>query len=468
MNRRQQGKGIAAVIASATVLGLGAVAVGVAASTPPVNEELIAPGVQVAGVPVGGLTRAAAAEKVRAWARTAVAAPVTFVAPRSGRRWNLALHDAGGRFDVEPAVDAAYRIGRGGTWVTRLVERFRPPHYAVELEPEFHFDESKLEKALAPIAGAIRVPARNVRARREGAVLVVTRPERKGVRLDVNSTVHALLQNGEQALRDGGKATLVVTEELPALRGDDLGVVSHELASYSTSYGSSIANRRHNVEKAAAYIDGTLLAPGDVFSYNDVVGPRTRRRGWRTAPEYLRGEVVQGTGGGVCQPSSTLYNAVLLANLKIVERTNHSMPVAYVPAGRDATVSYGSLDLRFQNSTDAPIYIAARAGRGRLTMAIYGKEPAVKPDVRIVSGARRGRRNGGFAVSTWRVVRTADGEERREYLSTSSYKPHVEASPSRPRRRTAAARRARRPAPRTIPASRPAPAPEPATTPPSA
>jgi vancomycin resistance protein YoaR len=182
-------------------------------------------------------------------------------------------------------------------------------------------------------------------------------------------------------------------------------------------------------------MDGTLLAPGETFSYNDIVGPRSPRLGWRNAPTYQDGQVVPGPGGGICQTSTTLYNAVLRANLKVVERRNHSMPVHYAPAGCDATVNYGSQDFKFQNNTPGPVYVQALTARGRLTFNLYGTAEATPPKIDVVTGRHSSRRGGGFAVATYKVIHEADGTTKREYLGTSSYRPMGSQTASRPRPR---------------------------------
>ena len=428
---------IATAVAATVLIGAGAMAAGVAASSGGWSlqeTDAIARGVRVADVSVGELTREQATERLREWSRKELTKPVTLTAPVTGRRWNLTVYDVGGRYDIDQAVEEAYKVGRGGNWLERLMARSRAARSNVTIEPEFLFSENKLKKRLTAIGETIKVQPRNARAQMEGSVLVVTRSERKGVSLDVDATAEAVLKNGEESLKDGSTAKLVINEVKPGVTADELGEVGHLLGSYSTYYGSSTYNRRCNVELAASKINGTLLGPGEIFSYNDVVGPRTRRLGWRTAPEYRDGQVVDGVGGGVCQVSTTLYNTALFSNLKIVKRQNHSMPVAYVRAGRDATVYYDALDLQFQNNTDGPIYLAAHGRGGRLTMSVFGKPPAEKQEVRIVSGSRRGNRSGGFTVSTWRVVTNESGESKREFLSTDYYRPHTPA-PSRVARR---------------------------------
>lgn len=160
-------------------------------------------------------------------------------------------------------------------------------------------------------------------------------------------------------------------------------LLSDELASYSTKYMTSNVPRSNNVELAAKYINGKILLPGDEFSYNGTVGKRTVERGFKAASVYENNKMVDGLGGGICQTSSTLYAAVLYADLEVVERHEHSLEVSYAPLGMDATVAYGSLDFRFKNNTNAPLKIVATAGRGVVTVKLLGTKENKNKTVKI-------------------------------------------------------------------------------------
>ena len=131
--------------------------------------------------------------------------------------------------------------------------------------------------------------------------------------------------------------------------------------------------RVRNVTIATSHINGTLLAPGVTFSYNDVVGKRSEEGGYEKAIIFVKGRHVEDIGGGICQTASTLYNAVLRSGLRVVRRQPHCTPVVYVPYGLDATVAYGVVDFQFRNDTDYPVYIYAKANGRSLTFRIYGK-----------------------------------------------------------------------------------------------
>ena len=171
----------------------------------------------------------------------------------------------------------------------------------------------------------------------------------------------------------------------PDITTDEIGSEGFPdlLGTYKTYYNSSNKDRTTNLRLASNKIDGTVLMPGETFSYNKVVGERTIAAGYKEAPIYAGGKVVDGIGGGICQVSSTLYNAVIFANLDIVSRTNHRFVPSYVTAGRDATVVYGSIDFKFKNTRKYPIKIESSVSGGVAKVSIYGMKEEKEYDVKI-------------------------------------------------------------------------------------
>ncbi|HYK73433.1 MAG TPA: VanW family protein [Pseudoneobacillus sp.] len=142
------------------------------------------------------------------------------------------------------------------------------------------------------------------------------------------------------------------------------------VATYETHFDSSVAGRTKNIELSAQAINNVLLGVGDVFSFNTTVGPSDAEHGYQKAMEAVNGKLVEGIGGGICQTSSTLFNAVDQIGVKYVEKHHHSVNVGYVPKGRDATVSYGGLDFRFENTSGVPLLIKAYTNKGTLTVEL--------------------------------------------------------------------------------------------------
>jgi vancomycin resistance protein YoaR len=202
-----------------------------------------------------------------------------------------------------------------------------------------------------------------------GSVRVIS--SKPGLGVDVPATARALA--AAAFAPTGRSARLAVATKQPerttqeAKRMGITGVVS----SYTTSYGGT-PGRLHNVQLVAQLIDDTLIPPGTVFSFNATTGERTPEKGFQTAPVIINGELQNGIGGGVCQVSTTVFNAAFEAGLSIEERTNHALYISHYPLGRDATVDYPSLDLRFKNDTGRWLLLRTFVGSGSLTVNLYG------------------------------------------------------------------------------------------------
>lgn len=186
---------------------------------------------------------------------------------------------------------------------------------------------------------------------------------------------------------DKDSYTIPLKTLYPNVKTSDIGIEAFPnlLSSYSTSFASSSSNRATNVSLATNKINGKVLMPGEVFSFNDTVGKRTSQAGFKVAGVYMNGQVATDYGGGICQVSSTLYNAVLRANLEIVDRSNHMFEVGYVPIGTDATVSWGAPDFKFKNSRSYPIKIVTSSSNRKCVVKFYGLKESEEYDIEIVS-----------------------------------------------------------------------------------
>ena len=177
---------------------------------------------------------------------------------------------------------------------------------------------------------------------------------------------------------------LKLTKAKVTINDIDSSAFRYQVSTFSTNYDPGYTSRVNNLRLAASKINGKILKPGEIFSFNEVVGKRTVEAGYTNAPIFVNGQVEDGTGGGICQISSTLYNAALLANLKIVDRRNHNYTTSYLKAGRDATVVYGAIDFKFQNTRKYPIKIEASVSGGVARFTIYGVKEENEYTVKII------------------------------------------------------------------------------------
>lgn len=197
-------------------------------------------------------------------------------------------------------------------------------------------------------------------------------PEILGKKINVEETLKAVL-NAEE----GEKVNFEVEKTEPEITSEMLKNTIVEIGSYSTPLLDDSESRVNNIQIAAENINYYKIMPGEVFSFNEALGKRTQSKGYEKAPIIIKTEEGPkkgfGVGGGVCQLSSTLYNAVKEAGLEVTERHSHSKKVGYVPKGEDATVSYGSADFKFRNNKDYPIMIKISVSKGRVTAVILEK-----------------------------------------------------------------------------------------------
>ncbi len=195
------------------------------------------------------------------------------------------------------------------------------------------------------------------------------------------------------------------------------------LSSYSTKYATSNRDRTTNLQLAANKINGTVLMPGETFSYNKVVGERTIAAGYKEAPIYVSGEVVDGLGGGICQITSTLYNAVVYANLEVTQRSNHQFVPSYVTASRDATVVYGSIDFQFKNNRNYPIKITCSVSGGIAQFQIFGMKQDDDYEVEI-SSYETGRTATAIYSEAYKILKRDGKVVSKVLLSKDTYKRH--------------------------------------------
>lgn len=253
-------------------------------------------------------------------------------------------------------------------------------------------------------------------------------------------------QNAFIASQDS--CTIPLKVLIPAVTTNQIGTEAFPdlLGSFSTTFATSNVNRSTNIRLAGAKINGTVVMPGETFSYNQTVGKRTAAAGFKAAAVYAGGEVTTGIGGGICQVSSTLYNSVLLSNLEIVERYNHGFNPGYVPAGRDATVSWGGPDLKFKNNRNYPVRVVCTVKGGTISVQIFGLKTDNDYNVEIQSYITSyiqyktiERKDATLAKGTTKVIQSGSNGCRsvcyrilkkngevisKTLLSTDTYSPH--------------------------------------------
>lgn len=373
---------VRAIVLVTAVICVSAIVSFVSAVALAGRGEKIFPGVSVSGVNLGNKTKVEASEALSKY--TEVLRNKVVVVQFKGGSGNLNLSAIDLQANTASMIDKAYRAGRQGSFLEQWQYRRNIAQNGLEIPFEFSVSKGKLKAVLENMTKGIRVPPRD-------AKLIVTPEETiqivegsSGVGIDINDAFEQLLG----IVKEGNEPEIIITtvEIKPAVTTEDVrnmkvnGVVSE----FTTSFNTKMVNRTFNVKVAAAAVDGQIVKPGEVFSFNKVVGPRSTEAGYKEAKVIINNEFVDSLGGGVCQVSSTLYNALLKADVEIVQRSPHSLVVKYVPLGQDAAVAMGVKDLQFRNNMPSALVIKSSVRGNSLVIKLFG-DVSLKKSISVVN-----------------------------------------------------------------------------------
>lgn len=406
------------------------------------ETERIAEGVYIGSIYVGGMTEEEAAAAVQAYLEKAADVEITLVAGEESV--GVTAENLGIEFSDMSLIEEAMDVTRGGNLIKRYKDKKDLENGDKVINMRLSVNRDTVSALLEEKAEELNQEAvDNGLIREDGEFSFVKGAQ--GIEVNVAESV-ALVEAFVRDNWDGTAAEIELAAEIVEPRGseDELAQITDLLGGYSTNYKDSNANRCTNITIAAGLINGTILYPGDEFSVADAIGPLDASNGYKLAGAYENGQTVESYGGGVCQVSSTLYNAVILAELEVTERSNHSMIVSYVKPSMDAAIAGDYKNLCFVNNQDLPIYIEGYTVGKDVFFNIYGHEtrPANRvvtyeseivsredPGIQFVAtgdpvgyiGVAQGA-HVGYVARLWKVV-TVDGvEESREIVNKSTYK----------------------------------------------
>jgi vancomycin resistance protein YoaR len=323
-------------------------------------------------VHVGDMPAADAAIALDKWWKDAVSRSINLKSSLLTDSGTVTPADLGIGFDKEATMDLAPRAS--------ILDAFRKVP-ATHVKPVLTLNAEQLAGLKKELESHLKSPSRAKVFFASGKI--VREPETGNAEVNLPGLQNALLL----AILHESNLEVPFLVGLKRVPDADLASITEIESEFTTKFPTSKKTRCSNIRLASSKLDGIVLLPGEQVSFNGTVGRRTQEAGFQIAGVYKNGKHDVDVGGGICQVSSTFYNAALLANLKIVERHNHSMPVPYVPLGRDATVDYGSLDLEIENNTDHAIAIDSEYHPGKLTFRILGRKNR-ELDVKIESDSR--------------------------------------------------------------------------------
>ncbi|MCR5785573.1 MAG: VanW family protein [Eubacterium sp.] len=329
-------------------------------------------GVSVGAVYVGGMDEESAKAAIEAYV-SAVEAGSTYLVGDIGEV-EVENSSFGITYDVDAAVENALSYGTTGNLISRYKQIKDAENGGCTLDMNIEVDEEATTTVFDENASELENEPVNYGLKRENGSFTIIEGS-NGTKINNEESISALNTFLNTAWSSETNSFTLITEEAePEGSPEELAKVTDLLGSYSTDYSSSSWGRAQNVANGTSKINGTVVYPGEQFSVHDAVNPMTAENGYELAGSYENGTTVESYGGGICQVSTTLYNAVLMAELQVDERYAHSMIVSYVSPSRDAAMAGDYKDLKFTNNTDAPIYIEGYTSGGYIYFNIYGEE----------------------------------------------------------------------------------------------
>lgn len=396
------------------------------------------PGVAIASVPVGGHDRQEAVAYLEEHLDRLYQTPVTFY--YQGYRHQTTMGALCEQQDAEIIINSIWEQEQRRGLRSKILNL--DGSQTIPYGPEIKYNQQILQGLTEDWNHNLGRQAINPQLEVDRVKGLMVVPGQKGQQVNLKKTLAGMPK--QWTAFEPIEVPIIMETVYPSITEEDLKVMG-ELSSYSTRYNNAEIDRTHNLTMAASAINTRVVQPGQIFSFNRTVGNRTFEAGYRDALVIVGGKFEPGVGGGICQVSSTLYNAVLLAGLEVVERHNHALAVAYVPVGLDATVAYGLQDFRFKNTTGHPIYLRAVTGGGQLTVTVYGhlsnkmrielstvidkvipfgEDREVKPELAPEEEQLDHKGIPGYVARSYKTVYDENGEVKDQVLlATDYYKP---------------------------------------------
>lgn len=409
-------------------------------------ENKICEGVFIGRTDVSGMTAQQAQSTVDKQAEVYGKRKISLLV--EGKRSEVTLEELG--FDIskeEKLIEKAVDYGKKGNVFKRYAEIKELKKEKKTLKPVYQIQKEKAEKVLKEKSESFLPKAVNATIARKNGAFVLTE-EQQGKELDTEKTIAAINKylnkdwNGEN-----GEVKIISVVKKPHVQKKDLESIKDTLGTFSTYCGSG-QTRVVNIKNGVKKINGSVIMPGEEFSAGKAMQPFEKSNGYVEAGAFENGELVQSVAGGICQVSTTLYNAVIAAELEVTSRQPHSMTVSYVKPSRDAAIAGDYKDFRFKNNLDTPIFVEGYVSNGNVVFTIYGKETR-KPDRKVeyisevisteapkkkfvaqagaVIGSiseKKGTHK-GMVARLWKVVYEGGKEISRDIFNKSSYKPSV-------------------------------------------
>lgn len=407
-------------------------------------SEEISQGVFLGTLDVGGMTKKEAKAAEKAYLEQLAATEVTVLVGK--HKVTTTLSELGYQCD-QTYAEKAVNFGKEGNLIERYMKITAAKEESFVYEYSFSLDQGCLEAFVKEQCGAYYVPAKNARLHQKKNGNVRVTAAKSGIKIVEDETAEKIKRT---VLEDWDKQSVleiaaILVEELPTFGTDTAKECTELLGTYTTTYASVDKNHRKNIKNVVKLLDGSVLLSGEEFSVYKALYPITEEHGFAKTVSFVGGKAVRSVGGGISQAATTLYNAVLLAELEVTQRNAHTIAVSYADLGMDAAIAGSYKDLKFCNNLNAPVYIEAVTKKNTVTFRIFGREArpenhtiyyktkiikTIEPEKDVVisyphmlkgTGMVLRQPQKGYQVEVYKIIKTKGTGDRKKLISYSEY-----------------------------------------------
>lgn len=383
-------------------------------------DKLIYPGVKVEGIKLGGKTKEDAENMLKGRYEKELLKK-NIVIKIEDKTYTISYSKLNINYNIEDTLRDAFKYGKDKDFYSKYknIEEGKEKQFTLK----YNYDKKEIDEVIGKIQQQFDKEAVDASMAKNKDDKFDISSEKEGQSLDRDK----LMKNIDEGISDKAIKDIVVCANIkkvePKAKKSELQKVDTKISTFTTNFASSSDSRANNISVAAKSLNGIVLMPDETFSFNKIVGERTENRGYKAATVIVGDKLESGLGGGVCQVSTTLHNAVVRAGITPKERAHHSMPVKYVGLGLDATVDYGNIDYKFKNTLKYPLYIECLIKNKDLVFNIYSNSELMKKKYELVNNVKTiNKRGKAMSIASVYKVTYENGKEiSKEQINTDEY-----------------------------------------------
>lgn len=364
------------------IVAISFIPIGISLNKTIASENYVYEGIYINDIDVGGMTKEEAAKVLH----ERFSLPIqnkNIKLMYNDKSYTLSFKELNAKYNIDESVAKAFNYGKDGNLFNKTMNRKKIKKENYKIQLGFSYDFNKANELVKNISSDINANGKDASITYDNGKFKVSN-DVSGLKVN-EEKLKDLIKKEIEPNSKVDKIDIPVDIVEARIKSEMLSKINNKISTFTTYYKASDVDRTENLRIACSAINGVLLMPGETFSMNKALGPRLAEKGYKEAPVIVENKVIPGLAGGICQVTTTVYNAALLANLPIVQRSQHGLVVSYTGPGRDATISGNEIDMKFKNSNKYPIYIQSYLNNGGVVVNLFGADEHPGQSVEIVT-----------------------------------------------------------------------------------